>query len=166
MRAADAAFQRLLDALALLAGAIFALIALAIPINAVLRAAFAASLYGVLDAVEYGLLAATFLAAPWVLSKDAHVAVDVATLALPPSVRRRLARGVNLLGALLSLVFCWYAFQALALSFARGAMIRTAFTVPEWWVLMAPVVATALLAVEFLRKLARGPRDGRAAHGL
>ena len=71
---------------------ILALTAILIPLNVGLRACCRTSLFGLLDAVEYGLMATTFLAAPWVLSKNAPVAVDIATLALPEGPRRALRR--------------------------------------------------------------------------
>lgn len=162
----DRSFDRLLVALAALAGAIFAAIAILIPVNVVLRNAFDTSIYGLLDAIEYGLLAATFLAAPWVLAKNAHVTVDLLVSSLRPGARRIADMAVNLLGAAVSALFLWYALEALGLSYSRGSMIRTAFIIPEWWTLTAAPLSMALIFVEFLRKLARPSSADRAATGL
>ncbi|NRG17773.1 TRAP transporter small permease [Rhizobiales bacterium] len=162
----DRSFDRLLVALAALAGAIFAAIALLIPVNVVLRNAFDTSIYGLLDAIEYGLLAATFLAAPWVLAKNAHVTVDLLVSSLRPGARRIADMAVNLMGAAVSAVFLWYALEALGLSYSRGSMIRTAFIIPEWWTLTVAPLSMALIFVEFLRKLARPASGQRAATGL
>ncbi|MXN63452.1 TRAP transporter small permease subunit [Stappia sp. GBMRC 2046] len=162
----DQWFDRLLVALAALAGAIFASIAILIPVNVVLRNAFGTSIYGLLDAIEYGLLAATFLAAPWVLANNAHVTVDLLTGSLRPGARRIADIAVNLLGAAVSAVFLWYALEALDLSFTRGSMIRTAFVIPEWWTLTVAPLSMALIFIEFLRKLARPASAERAATGL
>lgn len=165
MRAVNAAFDAVLYALAWLAGAIFAAIATLIPVNVVLRNGFGTTLYGLLDAIEYGLMAATFLAAPWVLANNRHVAVDLLVGALSGRSRRSVETAANLVGAAVSGVFVWYAGAALVQSFARGTMIRTAFTIPEWWVLAVAPTAMALVFVEFLRKLARGT-GARGAAGL
>ena len=145
------------------AAAIFAAIALLIPLNVLLRNAFGTTLYGLLDAIEYGLLAATFLAAPWVLAREAHVSVDLIVGALDGR-SRRIAEGIaHAAGALVSAVFLWFAWEALAASFARGTQIRTAFTIPEWWTLTAAPLGMVLILIEFLRKLARGSGQRHAA---
>lgn len=157
------AFQRLLDALAALAGAIFALIAILIPVNVALRAG-GASLYGLLDAIEYGLFVSAFLGAPWVLSRGGHVTVDIVFAAMPPRAQRVLAALTSLAGALACAIFLWFAIDAAAASYARGSMIRRAFVIPEWWVLAVMPVSMALLTIEFGRQL-RTALGGRTAHG-
>lgn len=64
--------------------------------------------------VTFGLVAATFLGAPYILLTRGHVAVDVLPLMLATPARRRL----HLLGALLALVFCGFFLYA---------------SVPWWW---------------------------------
>lgn len=152
--------------MAALSGLILALVAVLIPINLVLRACCSTSIYGLLDAVEYGLMIATFLAAPWVLVQNGHVTVDIVTLALPARIRRPLAQVINLAGIALSGLLAWYAFKAAVVSFERGSMIRTAFNVPEWLTLVVPSVAGILLAMEFLRRLRHSPNGQRSSAGL
>lgn len=163
-RRLEAAFLGLLLACAWVAAAILAAIALLIPANVVLRAA-GGGIYGLLDAIEYGLLAATFLAAPWVLSLNAHVSVDLLVDALTGAPRRTVERLANVLGAVVAGTFLWFALEAVFQSAARGAMIRTAFTIPEWWILAIPPAGMALVVLEFVRKLVRG-RGAASAAGL
>lgn len=148
-------FDGLLTAGAVLAAGLISAIVLAISANVGLKAAGLSPLYGTLDAVEYALMLATFAGAPWVLWQGGHVQVDLLTAALPPHLARPLARGVALLGAVICLGFAWFGFQAMATSLARGAMIRTAFVIPEWWTLAVAPVALALCALELLRQAAR-----------
>lgn len=156
----DRLFDRVLLALAWLAAAIFAAIALAIPVNVVLRNGFGTAIYGLLELIEYGLLAATFLAAPWVLAKNAHVSVDLVVSALGPGWRRLFEALANLTGAAVSAVFLWYALEAAARSMARGSMVRASFIFPEWWLLSIAPLAMALILVEFLRRLLRPAAAG------
>lgn len=162
--------SRLLDAcLGLCAGiaaAILAAIALGISVNVALRNLTDGSLYGILDLVEYGLLAATFLGAPWVLARNAHVTVDLVTASLPERIARPLARVVAALGLTVSAVFLYYAVEAAAISAGRGSMIRQAFTLPEWWTLAAAPVGFALICAVFLRQLFTPPETGRGTSGL
>ncbi len=163
----DRLFDRLLLALAWVAAAIFAATALAIPVNVVLRNGFGMAIYGLLELIEYGLLAATFLAAPWVLAKNAHVSVDLVVSTLGPGWRRLFEALANLIGAAISAVFLWYAFEAAARSMARGSLVRASFVFPEWWLLSIAPVAMALILVEFLRRLLRpASAAGRRLTGL
>jgi len=148
-------FDALLRTMARLAAVVFACAAALIPIDLVLRNAFDASIYGLLDAIEYGLLAATFLAAPWVLSINAHVSVDLFVAALAGRARRLADTLANLVGAGAAAVFLWFAVVAAAQSIERGTMIRTAFVIPEWWVLAVAPVSMGLILVEFARRLLR-----------
>lgn len=166
MHRLDQAFDRLLVALAAFAAAIFGATALLISVNVVLRNLGMPTIYGLLDAVEYGILAATFLGAPWVLARNAHVAVDLVTAALPEGLRRLVGRIVACIGLVVSALFLVYALEAATASAARGSMIRTAFVIPEWWVLSITPVAFALIAIEFLRQAIRPPREPHEAPGL
>ena len=166
MKQFNAFFDGVLRLGAGFAAAVFAAIAVLITLNVILRNGFDTTIHGLLDAVEYGLLAATFLAAPWVLSKRAHVSIDLLTGALPGSVARPLARCVAATGAIVCAVFLYYALQAALVSAGRGSMIRTAFTIPEWWVLSVAPVSFALLSLEFLRQMIRPHAGGRSATGL
>lgn len=156
-----------MTALAFLAGAVFVLITTAIAVNVGLRAANGPQIRGLVDLIEAGMVAATFLGAPWVLSKNAHVTVDIVTGQLSPQRRRQLARLVCLLGMVVSAALCWSALQAVLVSYDRGSMVRGILVYPEWWPLMAPTISGALLALEFARRAIEGV-DGsdRQASGI
>ncbi|MHA3916676.1 TRAP transporter small permease [Halovulum sp. GXIMD14793] len=145
-------WDRFLAALAMGAAGILLLIATAITVNVILRSTGFPVLYGTLDAVEYGLLLACFLGTPWVLAQRAHVQVDLLVNALPDPVEYRLSRIVSALGAGLCLAFAYFGFQAMSASYARGAMIRTSFVIPEWWTLAIIPTALTLCALEFVRQ--------------
>jgi TRAP-type C4-dicarboxylate transport system permease small subunit len=155
MRSLEAAYRGLLAGLAGVAGVIFGLTAVLISVNVVLRAGFTSAIFGLYEAIEFGLLAATFLAAPWVLARNAHVTVDIGLMVLPPRQQRRIGRLTNLLGALLCAIFVYYSLTATLASAARGSMIRTSFVIPEWWVLSVMPVAMALMMIEFLLRFRR-----------
>lgn len=157
----NALFDRLLSICAAVAATALALIAAMIAVNVILRNLFGSPIYGLLDAVEYALLIATFLGAPWVLWQRGHVTVDLITGALPPRLARPLGRLTAVIGLVTCLVVLRYAIAAIAISMQRGSMIRTAFTFPEWWVLSVAPLGFALLAAEFLRQsLGRRPPAG------
>ncbi|SIT14055.1 TRAP-type C4-dicarboxylate transport system, small permease component [Roseivivax lentus] len=159
-------FDRILFAAAALAGAILAAIVLAISLNVVLRNLAGAPIHGLLDLVEYGLLIVTFAGAPWVLSRNGHVVVDLVTGALPEQTAVTLARIVAVIGCLLSALVVYYALQAVLVSYGRGSMIRTAFVVPEWWVLSVMPTSFLLITVEFARQALNPPVRSTEKTGL
>jgi TRAP-type C4-dicarboxylate transport system permease small subunit len=155
MRKLEGLYHGLLAGLAGVAGVIFGLTAALISVNVVLRAGFTSAVFGLYEAIEFGLLAATFLAAPWVLARNAHVTVDIGLMVLSPRQQRRIGRLTNLLGALLCAVFVYYSLTATLASAGRGSMIRTSFVIPEWWVLSVMPFAMALMMIEFLLRFRR-----------
>ncbi|WP_099867625.1 TRAP transporter small permease [Pararhizobium haloflavum] len=162
----DRVFERIILAFAVLAGAIFCAITIALTLNVAMRFFLGDSLYGMVDAIEMGLMAATFLAAPWVLHRNAHVAVDIFLTGLSAPGRRRVDIVSSAFGAVLSLVFAWASLKALLIALERGSMIRGVLVLPEWITLTAPVIGGFLLAIEFGRRMARGPAIDRQQAGL
>ncbi len=159
-------FDRILFAFAAFAGAILAAIVTAISVNVVLRNLMGTPIHGLLDLVEYGLLVVTFAGAPWVLSQSAHVVVDLVTGALPEAPKRILARVVAFIGCVLAAALTYYALQAMLVSYGRGSMIRTAFTIPEWWVLAVMPASFLLITFEFARQLVTPPQAAQEKTGL
>ena len=161
----EALYRPIVNALAILAGAIVLATALSIPVDVTLRACCTSAVFGLTDIIEHGLAAATFLAAPWVLAKNAHVSVDIMVAALPTGARRRLDMAVNFIGAGASAIFFWYCTIMLATALERGSMVRGIVVVPEWLTFVAPVICTLLLSAGFLLRAAK-PAGKSAAPGL
>lgn len=160
------AFDALLRGLAVIAAGLFAAIAVVIAINVALRNLGLPVLYGALDAIQYTIMAATFMAAPWVLAQDAHVKVDLVTAGLPDGGRRLLGRITALIGAVTAAVLGWYGTLALWSSITRGAVIRTSFTLPEWITLIFLPLCMGLCAVVFLRRFWRPVDSQPSQSGL
>ncbi|MDW3204035.1 MAG: TRAP transporter small permease [Alphaproteobacteria bacterium] len=158
--------QRIVTAFAILAGAVVTAMTLALIVNVAFRAAGEGGLFGMVDAIELGLMAATFLAAPWVLRRNGHVAVDIFLITLPEPARRRLTLVMMVFGALMSAVLSWSSITALITAVDRGSMVRGILVFPEWIPLMAPSIAGVLLAVEFILKAAARPDVERMQTGL
>lgn len=145
-------FDRLLVSLAALAAGLIAVIALAIIANLILRNLKLPVIYGTLDAVEYAIMITTFMGAPWVLNKRAHVQVDLVFANLSSSNQLRLGRLTTLLGAAICVCFSWFGVVAMLESLSRGSMVRTSFVIPEWWTLVIIPFSMGLCAIEFIRQ--------------
>ncbi|MGC1505297.1 MAG: TRAP transporter small permease [Sulfitobacter sp.] len=159
-------FDRMLWVLAAISAGIFGAIAVVIAINVALRNFGLPVIYGALDAIQYALMIATFMGAPWVLARDGHVKVDLVTSALSAKAEVALGRLTNLIGAVTAGVLGWYALQAALASADRGSMIRTSFVIPEWWMLAFLPASLTLCVVVFLRKLLRPDAPDHAPSGL
>ncbi|WP_127596963.1 TRAP transporter small permease [Nitratireductor alexandrii] len=165
MRALTSLYRIVVQALAIAAGAILAAIALAIALDVALRTCCTSAIHGLTDMTEHGIAAATFLAAPWVLMKNAHVAVDLVVMLLPTRTRLRLDLVMNVVGAGVSAAFSWYLLQALTSALQRGSMVRGIIVVPEWMTFAAPAACTLLLAIGFALRIGTVP-EKRSATGL
>jgi TRAP-type C4-dicarboxylate transport system permease small subunit len=107
----------------------------------------------ILDASEYSLPLATFLAAPWLLHQNEHVRLDLLLHALPARAARALDRAASGMGLAVCLVLVLYGARTAVDSARQGALVMKSLVFPEWW-LYAPVAPCfALLAIEFARRL-------------
>tara|TARA_R110002072_G_scaffold1855_5_gene15559 strand:+ start:1964 stop:2458 length:495 start_codon:yes stop_codon:yes gene_type:complete len=159
-------FDRMLWMLAAFSAGILGAIALVIAINVALRNLGLPVIYGALDAIQYALMIATFMGAPWVLAQGGHVKVDLITSALAPRAEAMLGRVTNLIGAVAAAILGWYGVQAALASAARGSMIRTSFVIPEWWMLAFVPASLTLCVIVFLRKVMRPDAPNAALSGL
>jgi TRAP-type C4-dicarboxylate transport system permease small subunit len=159
------AYRRLLHAGAVASALLLGVLALLVTADVVARNLGWGTLPWILEVSEYCLPLATFLVAPWLLSRSEHVRVDVLLTALPPTVARALNRLADAAGFAVCAVFVVYGVRTVAGSAQQGSLVIKAVVFPEWW-LYAPVpVSFAFLAVEFLRRiLAREPLTGAGPH--
>jgi len=144
-----------ISGLATLVAAAYGLVALFMTLDIALRAARLGALPWLLEATEYVLYGGTFLAAPWVLRKGAHVRVDLLVAGLP----RRGAIGVEVaadaLGFFVSAVFLWFGTTAALEAWRDNSMQFKTWAVPEW-ILLAPIpIAACLLMIEFALRATR-----------
>jgi TRAP-type C4-dicarboxylate transport system permease small subunit len=158
-----AAYRGLLHACAVAAAVLLGLAALLVTGDVVARNVGLGTLPWILEVSEYVLPLATFLVAPWLLRNGQHVRLDAVLTAVPPAIARVLDRFADAIGLAVCAVFVVYGARAIASSAGQGSLVIKSVVFPEWW-LYAPVpVCFALLAVEFVRRLAgRRPRGGGA----
>src|SRR5690606_32537053 len=93
------AYDALIVGLAIIARAIFGLMAFFIGADVLVRNLTGGGLAWVIELMEYAMYVATVFAAPWVLREGAHVCVDVVTANLPVRIRHVVNAFVCLLGS-------------------------------------------------------------------
>lgn len=159
------AYRGLLHAGAVIAAVLLGVTALLVTGDVVARNVGLGTLPWILEVSEYVLPLATFLVAPWLLHKNEHVRLDILLTILPPRIGRALDRFADLVGLAVCAVFVVYGTRAITSSAQQGSLVIKSIVFPEWW-LYAPVPACfALLAIEFVRRLAgRGALAGSGPH--
>jgi TRAP-type transport system small permease protein len=153
----DDFFGRILDFLAYLVGLMFGIGTALIALDVALRNLAGIGFPWLIDAIEYGLFAGTFLAAPWVLREGAHVRVDVVVSALPPRGAALLETIADLIGLAVCLILLWYGVKVTLTAEALGSMVLKSIIFPEWWALAVVPLSSLLLAIEFVLRLCRTP---------
>ncbi len=131
------------------------LIAVLIPLNLLLIKMQWGSMWWLYEGVEYTLYVGVFLGAPWVLQQGAHVRVDVLTSALPKHIAAHVERFLDIAGAGLCFLLCWYGIRATISEFEDGTMPDKALSIANWYMLTVFAVSFFLLGIEFLLRFRR-----------
>ncbi len=153
MRRLAAAYDWLLNALAVFSGVLLAIIAAAVIADVIIRNIGFQPPAHTSAFVEYSLLYITLLASPWLLRKRGHVCIEVVIGALGPRAKR-VAASVTYVACLATcLVLLYYSVDLTALNWTRGGADIRSFDMPRW-ALFAPMpLSFAMMAIEFLRYL-------------
>jgi TRAP-type C4-dicarboxylate transport system permease small subunit len=146
-----------------LAALLIAAIALGISADVVTRNFGIANLVWMIEAAEYAILAATFLSAPWVLHLGQHVRVDLVVSSLAGAVARRVDLAMNIVGFAVCATLFYYGARVAYEAYALDTKIFRTMVVREWWLLATFPLAMALMALEFVRRLAADLAAGKAA---
>lgn len=153
-------FDRLIDALAVGAGALLCALTVLICVDVLGRKPGLYTIPWTLDVAEYSLYIVTFFGAPWVLREGGHIAIDLFVQRLGAVPRARVALLVNLVGAAVCGVLFYYSCRVWWTSYSEGVLIHETFVFPEWWLLsVAPPIFLVLLAV-FARFLLQRAEPG------
>lgn len=162
------AYDRLLNALAVAAGLMLVGIVTMISTDIMLRVVgIGKGIPGVIEFTEYGLYGITVLGAAWALRLGAHVAVEFVVDALPRIPRRIAGWFANGIGLAASLTLVYAGTLATWRSFDGARLVFRTYIFSEWWLLAPLPIGALVLAVEFLRILAKGPGapEGRLPPG-
>jgi len=171
----EAAYGKLLEALALAACALVFGMTLMICADVLLRnVRIVPGLVGLEwsnEISEAMLYLITMLTAPWLLRKGQHIRVDIVLRAVPKRVGWVFEWIVDVIGLACCVVIAYCGARAALASFKAGSVSIKTLVTPEWWLLSVLPVAFLALSVEMLfrmRRLAlgeRAPRDDAVSTG-
>ena len=153
MRKVAALYRRLLEALAVVAGALLAAMALAIVVDVVLRNLGYQPPGHTFTLTEYSLLYVTMLAAPWLVRAKGHVHIELLTAAVSPRTRFWLTRVVYLLCVLTCVVIFWFGLEVTIDQWQRAVIDVRSFDMPRWLLTASMPLSFGLMTIEFGRYL-------------
>ena len=171
----EAAYGKLLEAMALVACALIFAMTLMICADVLLRnvriVPGLAGLEWSNEISEAMLYLVTMLTAPWLLRRGQHIRVDIVLRAVPPRLGWIFEWAADAMGLVCCAVIAWYGVVATMKSYQSGALSIKTLVTPEWWMQAPLPVAFTLLTIEMafrMRRLylgERAPRDDAVSTG-
>ncbi|MGB3554401.1 MAG: TRAP transporter small permease subunit [Jannaschia sp.] len=147
-------FDRLLDALAVVAALLIPFMFLSIVYDVTSRTLRVGQISWVLGVTEYALLYVTALGAPWLLREKGHASMEAIRAVLPRHLARPLERLVLVLCAAACLVVTVAVVPVLQQNI--GVMDIRSDYLSRWMLYTAVLACFALCTVQFLRFLTTG----------
>jgi TRAP-type C4-dicarboxylate transport system permease small subunit len=146
--------DRLSVACAAVAAVMLAIAAVVITWSVIYRA-MGASTYWEIEFSVYMMVASLFLASPYTLHTNGHVSVDLLTHMLPPSLSRRIALAMTVIG-LLVCVYLAIAGGILTFeSYLKDEHTESTWGPAKWPLFLAMPVGLGLTALQYIAELAR-----------
>ncbi len=149
---ADRIFDRILDAMALIAGLFSITIMVLICYLVVMRYLFQSPPAWVLEVCEYLLIYITFLSSAWLLRNNGHVRVDILLNWLPAFAKNAMLLVTSFLGCLSCCAIAWFSLQVTIDKFERHILTIQTLRIPEWILFLIIPVGSLFLLLEFLRQ--------------
>ena len=153
MNALVLAYNRLIVALATLAGVTISVAFVLIIFDVSIRSLGFHPPGFTIPVVEYGLLHFTMLAAPYLVRRKGHVYIDALLIRLPRVIRTVAEKLVYLICISCSLTFAYVSAGLLWESWHSGIFDERAIDMPQWLLYLSMPLCFALVAVEFARYL-------------
>ena len=145
--------DKIINCMAAIAGLLLVFMMFSICYEVVLRYFLFSPLTWVTEISEYILLYATFLGAPWVLKKDAHVKVDIVLARLGFKARNIVNMATSLIGIVVCLVLIWFGTQMALDLYQRGIPVIKSLSVPKFLLVGIIPLGGLFLAIQFVRRM-------------
>jgi C4-dicarboxylate transporter DctQ subunit len=141
------AYTAMLHGMAVLAGLLMAAMMTMIVIDVALRNLGYQSSAHFFTFTEYFLLLIALLGAPWLVREKGHIYIELGIMALPPAARPALQWIV--------VGICWYGGAITLTDYLQSEKDVRSFDMPRWILTLSLPLSFGMMALEFLRCLAR-----------
>ena len=146
-------FDRLIESLAVIAGVLLLLVALAVSYSVLSRYLGFKPPVWVLQYTEYALLWITFLGAAWLLREGGHIKIDTLVMRLKPRALKRVDIIDNILGIAVCVTIFWFGtFHTIDL-YRRMIMDVKGVSVPKFAFFLIIPIGGLMLLIQFIRDL-------------
>jgi TRAP-type C4-dicarboxylate transport system permease small subunit len=153
MKTIRSAYDRVVMALAWLAGAIIAATFVLIVVDVTIRSLGYAPPAFTLATIEFGLLYIAMLTAPYLVRLKTHVYIDALTSHLPDGLKRVVERIVYVICIATALTFAYFATILLAEAIQTGNYEERGIDIPLWLLYLPLPICLVSVAIEFARYL-------------
>jgi len=148
-------YDRMIYALAWIAGAMMIFAMVIVCIDVCLRYLFNYPLEWVLETCEYLLLYITFLPAAWILKEENHVKVDILINRMRPRSRSVLTGLTSILGGITMMGITIFGIRVVIDYYQRGVPSLGNMRLPEYVILAVIPFGSFFFSVEFFRRAYR-----------
>lgn len=146
----DQVFNRCVDYLFYLAGALVIAMLLIIVVDVTLRYTIKGTIVWAFEFTEYSLIFITFLGAAWLLKHGHHVKMDILLSNLKPTAQAGLIFAASLLQVIVCGLLLWYGITTTSESIQSHSMSVKYYTIPKAILIgIIPVSAFLLLIQAF-----------------
>jgi len=149
-------YDRIIAGLAITGAVSLVLITIAIIIDVILRNTGFRPSQSTSALVEYVMLYSTMAAAPWLVRKNAHVAITSFVQPLPPMIRLTAGRAVLILCIIVLGVLSWRSAAVGLEMLASGSVDMRSINIPSWVLYAMLSGGFGTMSLEFLCMLLRG----------
>lgn len=144
-------FDKLLDIMAGIAGAILVFICAAVCYTIGMRYLFHATTIWIMQTTEYALLWIVFLATTWLLRDGGHIITDIIYSHIHENARRYLDCIMFVVGGLSCIVMLYFGSTYMYECIVNNVTDVRAVTVPKWTVFSIIPIGSMLLTIQFFR---------------
>ncbi|WP_372965696.1 TRAP transporter small permease [Marinobacter sp.] len=145
------AYDRLVDALAVIAGLMLVWLMVAVVSSVLIRNFGGQPPAWLFTSTEYSMFYLTLLGAPWLVREKGHVFVEVAIIHLPPLVLSFVSRFVMLMCAVIAFVLAWKGLELVISNIQGGDYDVRTYFIPMWIFTITYPISFALMGIEFTR---------------
>lgn len=146
-------FDRIIGALAVIAGILLLAMALIVSYNVLMRYFIGKPPVWAIEMTEWILLYATFLAAAWILKVDGHVKIDVVVIRLSQKKQHILSVIICILGILTCGFLSYHGVKAVYSLYKREVLMMGMILMPKYILVAVIPLGILLSSIQFIRIL-------------
>lgn len=144
-------YDRLVDALAVIAGLMLVWLMVAVVASVLIRNLGGQPPAWLFTSTEYSMFYLTLLGAPWLVREKGHVFVEIVIVHLPPVLLKFVSRLVMVICAVIAFVLAWKGFELVTSNIQDGDYDVRTYFIPMWIFTIVYPISFTLMGIEFTR---------------